>query len=334
MRTRYLKPSLLALGFVLSHTPVWALDNSQTILANPASEAVSTSFKSEMKVPKISFKGATAEVQNQFLQNEIGKPKVNTLKIDIKNKLDGGVHGGGGVSADENGKRKLLDLIERDELEYFLPETVLKKDSEGSYENFSPLYVMMTYYARWAVEFQDLNCKKMPTFPPHPTWGGNAFLLTVSQSYLPGFFDPNMNCDANSAKNQMDFIYQSLKIKPVTQLRWAFTENNLENLNDEGIIHIDNPKSKRQLAIQKGSLVVINKKEFMLLDEESKQALFLHECVLRAVLLLNPQHIEKHGTEYVRAYVRNATKLFNDLSNGTVPYYIVSDAYKMFEIEK
>lgn len=118
------------------------------------------------------------------------------------------------------------------------------------------------------------------------------------------------------------------ELKP---LRWAFTESFLEDVTDEGIIRVENPKTKRQVAVQIENLVVINKTEFHLMDAESKDALFVHEAVLYAIKKLNPELIKQKGTAPLRAYVNALVSFFKNPSE--FPSSAVREAFEQLMIE-
>lgn len=92
----------------------------------------------------------------------------------------------------------------------------------------------------------------------------------------------------------------------INNLQYGFTDNPLEEIRDEGAIAIDNPITKKQLAIQDGhGNVLVSRTEFNRLDFDSKLALKLHESVLYLVLRFNPALIKKFGTAPIRKFVRD-----------------------------
>ena len=97
----------------------------------------------------------------------------------------------------------------------------------------------------------------------------------------------------------------------VPTLKWAFTDVELERLHDEGLISLENENTLKQVAVQKDGLVVVNRKEFNMLDSDSKKALFIHEAVLRSVLVLKPSDIQQNGTAHVRKYTRRVYRVLN-----------------------
>jgi hypothetical protein len=92
----------------------------------------------------------------------------------------------------------------------------------------------------------------------------------------------------------------------INNLQYGFTDKSLEEINDEGAIVIDNPLTKKQLAVQDGhGNVLISRAEFSRLDLDSKLALKLHESVLYLVLRFNPALIKESGTAPIRQFVRD-----------------------------
>jgi hypothetical protein len=230
--------------------------------------------------------------------------------------------GGGDSAAYQNGGRTLLDLLEKDNLNYFLPDTVLPELKPGTYpfpaNSVSYLMFMVIAYEgkhNYPSKNIDDNNIADPTF----------------------FFHLLSTLDSRKEMLNYSFDLNQFGIVLPGPLRWAFTDSDLENIQDEGILRIPNPETKRQLAIQKDGLVVINKKEFYLLDKDGKVGLFFHEAVLRTLLLLNPKHIEENGTENVRTYTRRLLKFLNGHEkdvNGTYPAFSVREAYDLFNIKE
>ncbi|MFZ3231743.1 MAG: hypothetical protein WA160_16160 [Pseudobdellovibrio sp.] len=307
--------------------------------------AVTTQAQQRPAIPSISSLSLKkTPLKDGLFKNILESKDKKPLEIKVEKKANeneisssvGTNSGGGGDSAfDKNdGTRKLLDLIERDDLEYFFPEIVLKKVS-SSYDA-SKIYELLFRLGRASSGIKYQGCSKNPTIDQTKmsTYGSPKFLVTLSLSYDWSILNDSIDHDNWCLKTDYDRIlasvFSSLEIKPVTTLRWAFTDETLEEINDEGVIKIQNPESKKQLAIQKDNFVLINKKEFMRLDDESKEALFLHESVLHAVLLLNPKHVKDHGTQFIRNYVRQLLKFYKN--NDTVPGYIVSDAFNLLEL--
>jgi hypothetical protein len=295
--------------------------------------AVNTQAQQRPAIPNISSVSLKITPLKDGLFKNILESK-DKVPLEISSSVGTNSGGGGDSAFDKNeGTRKLLDLIERDDLDYFLPEKVLKKIS-SSYK-VSKVYELLLRLGRASSGIKYQGCSKNPTIDrtKMSMYGSPKFLVTLSLSYdgsiLNNSIDGNW-CLETDNDRILASVFSSLEIKPVTTLRWAFTDETLEEINDEGVIKIQNPESKKQLAIQKDNFVLINKKEFMRLDDESKEALFLHESVLHSVLLLNPKHVKDHGTQFIRNYVRQLLKFYKNYD--TVPEYIVSDAFNLLEL--
>lgn len=252
---------------------------------------------------------------------DLGILKEKSLNLkDVETKFSAGGHdGNGGVTAtDENGKRRLLDLIEKDELIYFFPDSIVQSLKYDKYSFAGLIYQLLTLAGRYEAA-QKLpavyNYKKDDFLLGEPTFAFNFISAIDARNNL-------MNHDPK--------LWATFNINIAEPLQWAFVDSELEKINDEGVVRIENPNTRKQVAIQKDGLVVISRTEFNLLDENSKVALFLHEAVLRAVLLTNPQNIIDNGTENVRTYTR---RLFNYMqSPSTTPGRSTRQAYEDFRI--
>ena len=191
-----------------------------------------------------------------------------------------GSDGGGNSALDPGtGQRRLLDLIEKDEVEYFK--------------------FILRYHHPEISHGTHANCVGDIEF---------CYITQIAERGESSFTHPKLHA-AKLAK----------------ELRWAFTEENLQDVNDTGIIRIVNPKSKIQLAVQKNGFVLVNKPEFQSLDAESRAALKLHEAALYAVKLLNPELLDEKGTEPVRTYVRRWVKYITNPAQ--YPKDAVEEAY-------
>lgn len=117
-----------------------------------------------------------------------------------------------------------------------------------------------------------------------------------------------------------DFISFLRKTKLKAQpLKWFFTTVDLEDIKDEGAIRMEDPTSKKQVAIQKDGVVVINETEFKKMDDRSKTALLFHERVIYAVVNLNPQLIKNQGTAPIRTFVRRIIREIDGFKGRTEP---------------
>lgn len=242
--------------------------------------------------------------------------------------------GGGGDSAtNTHGQRQLLDLIEKDELDYFIPSPAL-------YNNVIPQEITR------ALNIMKVECKakgnkpyNCPTQSTHPEsimkWTDYIFLSVFAHSYnmfLSYYGDNFYDTDLQNMRQIEKNYGLTQSVQP---LKWAFVDFDLNELNDEGLVHIDNPETKKQLAIQKDGLVVINRSEFDRLDDVGKASLFVHESVLRAVLILNPTTLKEQGTENIRAFTRRFVKYcLTRTSSNAYPAYGVREAYDKLNIPK
>lgn len=90
--------------------------------------------------------------------------------------------------------------------------------------------------------------------------------------------------------------------KPLT---WIYTENDLSEIADEGVISLNlEDGNKKQLAIQKDGVVVVNKVLSQRLDQKSKVAFPVHEGLIRAMTVFHPQYLQQNGTQDIRRLVR------------------------------
>ncbi len=194
-----------------------------------------------------------------------------------------GAEGRGGADTIENknGGRSLLDLQEIDDLRYFnfLMQNYSKKISEAHAKMLTPCFGSLC-------DEQYVN-SSLELF---------SYPQLINELFQGAYAVCSGIIKAKDSKGWL--MYRT----PV--LQWAFTNSNLEDIKDEGVMRVFNPNTKRQVAIQKDGLVIINEKEFNLMDNDSKAALKLHESALCAVKALNPELLEFHGTAPVRNFVR------------------------------
>lgn len=223
-----------------------------------------------------------------------------------------GVGGGGNSVGTKNGRR-LLDLAEEDQLQYFVPKTRYGNDPWVS----AGMASLMTH--TFSTGCSDLresvrgmtNNRFLKVFMI--AYGMDRLVNSKTQiewcqPLVQAFFQYNKK--GFSEEIRMDI--QNGFLPQIQPLRWAFVDYDLETIEDSGIIRVENPKSKKQLAIQKDGLVVINKNEFEKIDGESQNALFVHEAALYAVIKLNPSLVKSFGTAPIRTYVRNLIRFFDN----------------------
>lgn len=180
--------------------------------------------------------------------------------------------GGGNSAAALDGQRRLLDLLEKD------------KNDELDYFDFE----MKKYDRNLGADFSS-----------------SCLSSVMGSDYLNFDFCNILDIASGNDMTQKEMNDKHMYPKA---LRWAFVDFDLSDVGDTGVIHIDNPASKKQLAIQKDGLVLVNRKEFDSLDSESKAGLKIHESALYAVIFLNPELIQAKGTESVRVFTRKLIK--------------------------
>lgn len=275
-------------------------------------------------------------------QMKIDHPEVTfkTQKLDVKKfdfqkaiRSEGGADAGGGDTAiDSKGQRRLLDLIEKEDLDFFNPQV-----SYGG--NFIIATGMASLFGNTCEATNKIvNC----AFKIVMQIAYGAERLSNNQIGVYDLYSRNPKLLGIFAMTNNYDVYIKANMKfgslpKATPLKWAFTESRLEDIQDEGIIRIDNPETKKQLAIQKDGLVVISRKEFNGLDPLSKNALFVHESALYAAKLLNPKIIQGQGTAPVRLFVRRLIKLFGNFENNVEEIYsyeAVKAGFDALEIPK
>jgi hypothetical protein len=233
----------------------------------------------------------------------------------------GGETGGGAdVVANPKGGKSLLDLMESDDLRFF----------EFEFYNYD-VGLLHTFYEEilgYDIHDGASDFKSRPIFLVYQSY--HPF-LSHSTNLSPIFNTVVARCSGflSSRNPDGDFLYH---VKP---LRWAFTQQELEDIRDEGLIRVTNPATKKQVAIQKDDLVVINKKEFDSMDNESKAALKLHESVLCAMKTLNPDLLRSEGTAPIRYFVRQFVSYKNtaNLPEGTPALAVTQAANKLYPAE-
>lgn len=252
-----------------------------------------------------------------FSNAGFAKLRSNSLPSDTPSRqfsLGGtsGVGGGGNSVATKNG-RQLLDLAEKDQLEYFVPKT-----RYGNSPTISKgMATLMTHSLSYGCpDLKDsvsgmTNERFLKAFMV--AYGMDRLVESQTQiEWCQQFVQAFFRYDKNGFSEEIEMDIKNGFLPKVQPLRWAFVDTDLETINDSGIIRVENPNSKKQLAIQKDSLVVINKKEFEKLDRESQNAIFVHEAALYAVLKLNPSLVSSQGTAPIRTYVRNLIRYFDN----------------------
>lgn len=87
------------------------------------------------------------------------------------------------------------------------------------------------------------------------------------------------------------------------QLIWIGTNTPLENIPDEGVVRLEDPSTKQQVAVQKDGVVMVYLPIFEKMNSKNRAALMMHEALLRVVLKLNPNSYAKNGTAKIREFV-------------------------------
>ncbi|MEN0060354.1 MAG: hypothetical protein AAGB31_16055, partial [Bdellovibrio sp.] len=290
---------------------------------SPQQELSFGSSLEQKKVPQIDspINERKLKVMGPIDTNEVSSGKTSPLKasdlLKTTKTLRGGDGSGGADSAlDPKGQKRLLDLIEQDELDYF---THLYDPNQDAVRKYL-VRLHFTYFGR-NVDIGYGNtpfgrCAEIPYKYWHATGGNETFVKILLKAFglensKIEFISSNFGYCPDLAAPREYFNFGS--ISPETKvLKWAFTDLPLESIHDEGEIRISRPESKRQLAIQKDGLVVIQRQEFDALDNESKAALFTHEALLYTVSVLNPDLIEQQGTSLIRTYNRRLLRFFRE----------------------
>jgi len=279
--------------------------------------------QTQAQVSKSETQDAKAQLAQKKPVNDLRKAVISNKKVFTtndfpnqfgnKNLVQGGADAGGGSSVALNGKRKLLDLAETDELNYFEP-----KDNYGAgYFITSGMTTLLTH--TFSISCPELhNEMQGMTNERFIKIFMTAYGLDRLQAHGVGMQWCQYMVGAKFAYKKAgwdaDLIILAKKsnLPPIKPLRWAYVDYDLETINDSGLIRVENPQTKKQVAIQKDGLVVINRIEFEKMDGESKTALFVHEAALYATKLLNPALIDSQGTAPVRAYVRSLVHYFKN----------------------
>lgn len=254
--------------------------------------------------------------------------KIEKQNKDFK-KEKGGFDLGGGASVIDptTNKRRLLDLAEKESWDYisFLPvnrDLILSLSPNMAYdisERFPG------DYRSPREEFEYFRSLGYYIAEQDPIAINKEFVLmgiaglaltneTRCYEHGVGCFSKLNNLHAYLGKINRKDVSQNLTArlqKNGRVLRWMLVDFPLENLNDEGFISLLDPTTKRQVAIQKDGVVIIQRQEYAELDNESKAALFLHESVLFAVLTMNPDIVQNNGTAPIRKIVRRTINYQN-----------------------
>lgn len=234
--------------------------------------------------------------------NEKGATSIKVSKPT--NVSNGTVDGGGGnsVTNPKTGEAILLDLaenIDKEPFEFNIRDKVLKLDQEQTEELKQAAFQKWAHYQN--IHTYDYMKKLIGDDEEFFIWALDTSLRTnqeITSGYLSqSVYDIHINA------------YELKDKQIVTNVRYALTDNTLNDVGDTGLMKISNPETKKQLAVQDGNgFVLINKDEFNKLDANSKIALKIHESILYLMLKFNPQLIKEKGTAPIRKFVQD---LFN-----------------------
>lgn len=220
------------------------------------------------------------------------------------NASDGTVDGGGGnsVTNPKTGETILLDLaenIDKEHFEFNIRDKVLEVDKEQAAALKEAAFQKWAHYQN--IHTYDYMKKIIGDDEEFFIWAFDTSLRT-NQEIASGFY----------SRSVYDIHINAYELKDkqvVTNVRYALTDNTLNDVGDTGLMKISNPETKKQLAVQDSNgFVLINKDEFNKLDANSKIALKMHESVLYLMLKFNPKLIKEKGTAPIRKFVQD---LFN-----------------------
>jgi hypothetical protein len=255
---------------------------------------------------------------------------MNARQLSERGLVSGGVDTGGGDIVTTPAGNYVLDLVERDEVEFFSPNwTNLFYDSSRECHKpeyptehqfaFNPsydLHMVLTTSSTQIyrqVYLDTAGTYRQDSLICRTNDGRDADILAQKRMFRSalkvcayGAEYPRTEVTAYGSEfGPSQFDTETLRAwqRDKKGLRWAKTSTPLENVPDEGNIRLLNA-ARQQLAIQVDDLVVINAPLFESLDNENKGILYIHEVVLCAAKMLKARSLETQGTEAVRALVR------------------------------
>jgi hypothetical protein len=229
-------------------------------------------------------------------------------------------HGADAIGAGQ-GKYTLLDLAEESD-RYFDPRSILRKiehqrndvdnpgdtwslvGSGGSYPGSIDASVSKSASdfsdIRWYVESNGLL--RIYTDGNRPIGGPTvveALAFTEFFRRALGISQWHPYFDLGEAKN-----WSWALAKPVA-LVWKFTDTPLEEIEDEGVVHLfQDQEQKVQLAVQKDGVVLVHEPTFNQLDDWSKVGMVTHEALIYIQLVGNPRELTTVGTANIRRFNR------------------------------
>ena len=203
--------------------------------------------------------------------------------------------GGGGAVISADGKATLLDLVEPIEHRYFDPR------------NFVSQTLRLGLGYSWEL-IVAAGCK-----PGVPNPAPAANFCNSFAKYI------HVTLGAPSGQSDFDWAVTAPK-----ELIWIFTSEPLEQLKDEGLIRNVDPTTLIQVAVQKDGIVVVHEPTFNKMDQRSKDALFMHETLVRIVSETNLKLIKEQGT----ASIRKFNKMFIErYFGGFIPDEVYQKAF-------
>jgi hypothetical protein len=212
-------------------------------------------------------------------------------------------HGGDSVLSPVTHKPALLDLVEQDDM---VPV------------NLSPaLYDKDLNLHFWSYYFTAEYLNNEPIY--RIGFGSPAFTyFMMSAAGVNWESCKNQSgCHIKANPDFMEFLRKTHY--RAHALKWYFTTKDLKDIGDEGVLKIQDPSTKKQVAAQQNGIVVINEVEFKKLDGRNKAALLLHEMAIYAVVNLNPKLLQEKGTEPVRTFIRRVIRQIDGINGKTEP---------------
>ena len=261
------------------------------------------------------------------------KPGVDVGPVTPNNNAQGTVDGGGGnsVTNPKNGERVLLDLaenIDKEPFEFDIRDKILEVSKDQAANLKSAAFQKWAHYQNFhAIDYmKNLFGGDEEFF----IWALGISLQT-NQEIASGYYSQSVYDTHLSA-------YDLKENRVVTNVRYALTDNELNDVGDAGVMKISNPESKKQLAVQDSNgFVLINKSEFEKLDSNSKIALKLHESLLYLMLKFNPKLIKEKGTAPIRQFVQdlfNYAFLSENKNDRLIPPEKVKSSYQALNFPK
>jgi len=215
----------------------------------------------------------------------------------------GTVDGGGGSSAHKanTNNRTLLDLAEKlkyEPFDYRFAE-ILKVYDKNIDQNIPVIEDLNRIQIYSRLQFSLDEMKRL-------LGADNEFFIWAFHEAMQNNSEKSSEFFDNSLYEIESQAYGILKEDAVKNVQYAFVNHELPTINDSGVISIENPETKKQLALQdRNGFVIIDKNEFNKLDLEGQLALKIHESILYLIMKYNPKLHEETGTQYIREFTAN-----------------------------